>query len=143
MPRPCVPSHLILHCARRFRALGELLGPLRSRRDAAGAGADAARPAARGGDDLGAYLPTLQLVHELELAVQATQVYFQFQCGPPARTCSSSSTQCGPPARTCSLSSTQCGRPARTPSFKCGRPPSFNVISNAAHKCIFYNETDK
>ena len=55
MPRPCVPSHLILHCARRFRALGELLGPLRSRRDAAGAGADAARPAARGGDYIGAY----------------------------------------------------------------------------------------
>ena len=53
MPR--VPSQVLLHCARRFRALAELLGPLRSRRDAAGAGADAARPAARGGDDLGAY----------------------------------------------------------------------------------------
>ena len=54
-PRLSVPSRLILHCARRFRALGELLGRLRSRRDAAGAGADAARPAARGGDDIGAY----------------------------------------------------------------------------------------
>ena len=46
VPCPCVPAQLILHCARRFRALGELLGPLRSRRDAAGAGPDAARPAA-------------------------------------------------------------------------------------------------
>ena len=41
--------------ARRFRALAELLGPLRSRRDAAGAGTDAARPAARGGADIGTY----------------------------------------------------------------------------------------
>ena len=56
VPRPCVPSQVILHCARRFRALGELLGPLRSRRDAAGAGADAARPAARGGDVWGLLL---------------------------------------------------------------------------------------
>ena len=54
-PVPRVPSQVLLHCARRFRALAELLGPLRSRRDAAGAGADAARPAARGGDDIGAY----------------------------------------------------------------------------------------
>ena len=54
-PVPRVPSQLILHCARRFRALGELLGALRSRCAAAGAGADAVRPAARGGDDLGAY----------------------------------------------------------------------------------------
>ena len=44
-PRPCVPAQVLLHCARRFRALGELLGPLRSRRDAAGAGPD--RPGLR------------------------------------------------------------------------------------------------
>ena len=44
-PVPRVPSQVLLHCARRFRALAELLGPLRSRRDAAGAGPD--RPGLR------------------------------------------------------------------------------------------------
>ena len=39
VPRPCVPAQVLLHCARRFCPLGELVGPLRSRCDAAGAGA--------------------------------------------------------------------------------------------------------
>ena len=37
--------HRVLHCARRFCPLGELVGPLRSRRNTAGAGAD--RPGLR------------------------------------------------------------------------------------------------
>ena len=48
VPRPFVPSQLILHCARRFCPLGVLVGALRSRCDAAGAvAARAGKPRAR------------------------------------------------------------------------------------------------
>ena len=42
-PAPHMPSHLTLHCARRCRAVGEPVGALSSRCDAAALGADQAR----------------------------------------------------------------------------------------------------
>ena len=42
VPRLSVPSHVVLHCARRFRPMGELVGALRLHCNAAGAGADRA-----------------------------------------------------------------------------------------------------
>ena len=48
VPRLSVPSQLLLHCARRFRPMGKIMGALRSRRIAAGAvAARAGQPRAR------------------------------------------------------------------------------------------------
>ena len=48
LPRLSVPSQLLLHCARRFRPMGKIMGALRSRRIAAGAvAARAGQPRAR------------------------------------------------------------------------------------------------